>query len=370
MQFYPLSVSHIRTETPDTRTIEFHLSDDLKERFSYQAGQYLTLRCQIGGQEVRRAYSMSSSPLEGRLAVTVKKVPQGRMSTYLCEVLKPGDVLEVAPPEGRFTVTFNPDKRRTFYFFGAGSGITPLMSLAKTALEVEPMSTIFLLYGSRDEDNIIFRDELDQMSRRYAGQLHVEYILSRPKKTEAGNFFGLFKRYSTNWNGRTGRITGRVVEQFLAENPPHTPTSDCLYFICGPGNMADVVKAALLSQGVEAKQIHTEHFINATHVAGEAAIPSGAANNGARLIAHLNRVRIETVVPPKATILDVLIKEKYDVPYSCTAGACSTCMAKVLQGKVRMDACYALDEEEIKAGYCLTCQAHPETDVVEISYDL
>jgi ring-1,2-phenylacetyl-CoA epoxidase subunit PaaE len=160
------------------------------------------------------------------------------------------------------------------------------------------------------------------------------------------------------------------VEQFLAENPPHTPTSDCLYFICGPGNMADVVKAALLSQGVEAKQIHTEHFINATHVAGEAAIPSGAANNGARLIAHLNRVRIETVVPPKATILDVLIKEKYDVPYSCTAGACSTCMAKVLQGKVRMDACYALDEEEIKAGYCLTCQAHPETDVVEISYDL
>ncbi len=369
MQFYPLSVSRIHIETPDTRTFEFGISDEHQARFAYQAGQYVTIRHTIGSQEIRRAYSMSSSPLEKRLAVTVKKVPAGRMSTFLHEAVKEGDVLEVAPPEGRFTTAFSAEKRRTFYLFGAGSGITPLMSLLKTALEAEPMSAIFLLYGSRDEENIIFREELDRLAQRYAGQLHVEHILSRPKKTESGNLLGLFKRYTTNWKGRTGRITGLVVEQFCDENPPHTAAADCEYFICGPGNMADVVRATLLARGVTAKQIHTEHFINASHTPGDFAAPSDASK-GARLIVHLNRVRIETVVPPKATILDVLVKEKHDVPYSCTAGACSTCMAKVLQGKVRMDACYALDEEEIKAGYCLTCQAHPDTDVVEISYDV
>ncbi|MCS6929315.1 MAG: ferredoxin--NADP reductase [Saprospiraceae bacterium] len=368
MQFYPLKVLRIQPETPDTRTIEFHIPDKLSDLFTYQAGQYITVRHSLDGQEVRRAYSMSSSPLEKRLAITVKKLAGGRMSTFLHDTLKEGDTLEVAPPDGRFTVKFDPDKRRTFYLFGAGSGITPLMSILKTVLEAEPMSTIFLLYGSRNEENIIFRDELERLSQQYAGQLHVEHILSRPKKVESGNFIGLFKRYTTNWNGRTGRITGSVVEAFLEENPPHTPAAHCEYFICGPGNMAEVVKTALLKRGVKSKQIHTELFINATSTPSEGA--EASANGGARLIVHLNRVRIETTVPPNATILDVLIREKYDVPYSCTAGACSTCMAKVLKGRVRMDTCYALDEEEIKAGYCLTCQAHPETEEVEITYDM
>jgi len=370
MQFYPLTVTRIHLETADTRTIEFHVPEELSDLFAYQAGQYVTLRHTLGDQEVRRSYSMSSSPLEKRLAITAKKVRGGRMSTYLCDVLREGDTLQVAPPEGRFVTSFDAERRRTLYLFGAGSGITPLMSILKTALEAEPMSTIFLLYGSRDEDNIIFRDELHALAQRYAGQFNVEHILSRPKKTEAGSFLGLFKRYTSHWNGRTGRITGQVVQQFLEENPPHTPPKDCDYFICGPGNMADVVKAALLAQGVESKQIHTEYFVNATHTPGEFTETPSGANGSARLIVHLHRTRIETVVPPKATILDVLVKEKHDVPYSCTAGACSTCMAKVLQGKVRMDACYALDEEEIKAGYCLTCQAHPESEVVEITYDM
>jgi ring-1,2-phenylacetyl-CoA epoxidase subunit PaaE len=369
MDFYPLKIKSVTPETTDTVTLEFDVPESLHGVFQYQHGQYLTIRIFDNDLEVRRSYSMSSSPTEGRLAVTVKKVEEGRVSTYLHERIKVGDTLEVAKPDGRFTTPVSPDKRRTFYLFAAGSGITPLMSILKTVLEAEPMSAVYLLYGSRNEENIIFRDELDRLSERYTGQLHVEHVLSQPKKNEAsGGLFGIFKKATTNWKGRLGRIDGRQTTTFLDENLPHGPEHDCLYFVCGPGSMADTVKATLLGRGIADKQIHTELFASAGHVPGEN-LPGGPPGAGARLIVHLKGERFETTVPKGATILDVLVKEKYDVPYSCTAGACSTCMAKVLQGQVKMDVCYALDDEEVKAGYVLTCQSHCETDVVEVSYD-
>jgi len=368
MDFFELKIKSKTAETTDTTTIELEIPDELRDLFTYKQGQYLTVRLHLDGHELRRSYSMSSSPLENRLSVTVKKVPGGRASSFLHDQAQVGDTLEIAPPAGRFFNELNPEKRRTYYLFAAGSGITPLMSIIRTTLESEPMSAIFLLYGSRNEESIIFRDELDRLSERYVGQLHVEHVLSQPKKeSTGGGLFGVFKKSTTNWQGKIGRITGRTANAFLDDNLAHGPESDCIYFICGPGDMADSIKASLLSREIPAAQIHTEHFVNATHIPGEIA-EGGSA--GRRVIVHLKGKRIELPVPDGATILDVLVKAKYDPPYSCTAGACSTCMAKLVNGKVKMDACYALDDEEVKAGYILTCQSHPETDVVELTYDM
>lgn len=370
MEFYPLKIKQITPETSRAVTIEFEVPEELRQTFVYKQGQYLTVRLHLDGHELRRSYSMSSSPLEHRLAVTVKKVAGGQVSTYLHDQAQVGDTLELAAPDGRFYTPLDPEKRRTYYLFGAGSGITPLMSVLKTILEAEPMSSVFLLYGNRDEENIIFRETLEGLAERYSGQLSVEHILSQPKKEPgSGGLLGMFKKTTTLWQGKTGRIDARAVAAFLEENPPHGPASDCEYFLCGPGGLPETVKAALLGQGIDTKQIHSEHFANAHHVPGEnipAALPGAG---GKRIIVHLKGQRIEAAVPDGATILDVLVKEKYDAPYSCTSGACATCMAKVLQGKVKMDVCYALEDDEIKAGYCLTCQSHPETEVVELTYD-
>lgn len=370
MEFHALKIKQITPETPDTVTIELDVPEHLNDAFAYKQGQHITVRVHQNDHELRRSYSMSSSPLEkNRLAVTVKKVQGGHVSTFLHDSLKAGDALEVAAPDGRFYVPLDPEKRRTYYMFGAGSGITPLMSIIKTTLESEPMSSIFLFYGSRNEESIIFRDELERLSERYAGQLHVEHVISQPKKESAGGgLFGMFKKTITNWQGKTGRITQRAAGEFIDENLARGPESDCFYFICGPGDMTDTVKTALLGRGIEAKQIHAEHFVNANHIPGEFA--SSGTGGGKRVIVHLKGQKIEMTVPPGATILDVLVKEKYDPPYSCTAGACSTCMAKLINGKVNMEVCYALDDEEVKAGYILTCQSHPETDVVELTYDM
>ncbi len=367
MQFYPLVIKQITPETADAVTLDFDIPADLAELFRYKPGQYVTLRLPGAEPEVRRSYSMSSSPAENRLAVTVKKVPGGKASTYLHDQLKSGDSLEVAPPEGRFYPKLSPEQRRTYYLFGSGSGITPLMSIAKSVLEQEPMSAVFLLYGSRDEENIIFKDALEKLSTRYEGQLFIEHVLSKPKKETVGaGLFGLFKKTATNWNGRTGRINAKTVADFMDEHPPHGPETDSRYFICGPGDMPDTVKAALLIRGAASDQVFVEHFVSATHVPGDIA----AGKGGKRVAVTLKGDRFHIQVPEGATILDVLVKEKYDPPYSCTAGACSTCMAKVVSGSVKMEACYALDDAEVQAGFCLTCQAKPETELTEITFDL
>ncbi|HRF41377.1 MAG: ferredoxin--NADP reductase [Saprospiraceae bacterium] len=362
--FHSLRVKEVVKETSDTATLVFEIPQELTETFQYTQGQYLTLRLSINGKEQRRSYSMCSSPLEKDIAVTVKRVKNGVVSNYLNDRVQAGNMLDVMEPEGRFFTPLDPDNRKTYYLFGAGSGITPLFSILKTALEQEPQSFVHLLYGNRSEDSIIFKNQLDALQRRYDGQFTVDYILSKPKRDKPGGLAGLFSKGTLSWQGKTGRINAVEVNKFLEEHPLRNKNAE--YFICGPGDLIDAVEKSLLEKGIDKKHIHAERFVS-THIA-EADRIQGVG--GAEVAVQLNGKTVSINVPAGKTILDVLIDKKHNPPYSCTSGACSTCIAKVTEGSVKMDVCYALDEDEVAQGFILTCQAHPTTPKVAVTFDV
>lgn len=365
-EFNKLNVKKIVKETDEAVSLVFEVPDLLQDTYRYKPGQYLTLRFKLKGEDVRRAYSMSSASFEGDLKVTVKRVANGLVSNHVASNLKVGDQVDVMAPQGRFFVKTNFESRKSYYLFGAGSGITPLMSILKTILEEEPQSTVFLLYGNRNENSIIFKNELESLLEKYEGQLIVEHVLSQPIKEKKGGLGGFFSKGKISWEGQTGRINKKVIRNFLETNPKRYENAE--YFICGPGNMIDTVEEALLGNGVPKGEINTERFTTASSSTGGAA--ATGENAARRVIVHLDGERIEVEVSPKKTILEALTDIKYEPPYSCRAGSCSTCMAKVTKGKVSMDACFALDDDEIEEGYVLACQAHPTTDDVELTFDV
>ncbi|MFK7936155.1 MAG: 2Fe-2S iron-sulfur cluster-binding protein [Saprospiraceae bacterium] len=365
--FYSLSVKNIHQETNDAISVTFDVPANLQDEFQYKQGQYLTLKSMIKDEEVRRAYSMCSSPIEDGLTVTVKRVSGGKMSNYIPDQIKVGDTMEVMPPQGRFYTEVDGDNVKTYYLFGAGSGITPLYSILKTILEEEPMSKIYLFYGNRDEDSIIFKDGLDSLEKKYAGQLFVTHVLSQPKLEKASGIFSAFKKGKPTWKGKVGRIDAVSAAKFLEENPARTTQVE--YFICGPGGMIDAVEQTLLNRQIKDKKIHTERFT--TNKSAAATADALAEDTGnATAIVTLDKKQITVEVPAGKTILDALIDAKVDPPYSCTSGACSTCMAKVTDGTTKMEVCYALDDDEVAEGYILTCQAHATSGKVELTFDV
>lgn len=363
--FYPLTVSGIRPETDQAVTVSFRPPAADDGRFAYRAGQYLTLKFVVNGKEERRAYSMCSAPQDDEIAVTVKRVDGGVVSNHIADHLKVGDSVEVMPPQGRFLAQPDPAARRVFYLFGAGSGITPLMSILRTVVEQEPKSEVYLLYGNRDEDNIIFEQQLAELGARYAGQLTVSHTLSRPKKHKQGGLRGLFGGGKVHWTGATGRIDIPAVQRFLRAHPGSV--ADKVYYVCGPGAMIDNVEQALLGLGVKKDVIHTERFVSANDVRQSA--PTGGPTEGARALVRLGGKELDVAIKPGQTVLDGLLEADATPPYSCLAGACSTCMAKVTKGGAKMDVCFAIDDDEIAAGYILTCQARPTTPELHVDFD-
>lgn len=363
--FDTLKIDKIVNETEDTISIYFDIPHELRDKYNFKAGQYLTLKADIAGEEVRRSYSICTAPHSSSPAVSIKRVENGRMSNYLHDNLSSGQTLEVLAPEGRFTILPDASLARDHYFFAAGSGITPVMSMIQDLLEHEPKSSCHLIYGSRSEKGIIFNNMLDELSKKHEGQLNVFHTISQPTKVKAGGLGGLLGKKSVAWKGSTGRIDAEKVMSFIESHPSYTKAQ--LYYICGPGTMIANVESALIDLGINKDLIKKESFGGAKENSKKAV--NRLATGVSDVTVKLNGETISLAMDDSKTILDELIELGKEPPYSCTSGACSTCIAKVTHGEVKMDACFALDDEEVEEGYILSCQARPVTQEVTIEFE-
>lgn len=356
--FYKLKVDKIIRETADAVSIRLLVPPPLKGMFTYKAGQYLTLHAMINGEDVRRSYSVCSSPFEDAMpTVAVKQVEDGRMSTFLNTSLKEGDLIDAMPPMGNFIVDPSSDRSNHYVLFGGGSGITPLFSIARTVIGQEPDSRITLVYANRDEASIIFKSTIDEMTESLGQRFNVIHILDNP---------------SANWEGLSGMLNGMKVTQMvnqITESKPNTAD----YFICGPAGLMQLVETSLKDISVPESQIHLEYF---TAVAKSEDKPEAEEDDHLVDPGGDKKVKIDVygeeqtiTVSPDKTILEAAQDAGMDPPYSCTVGVCTTCRAKVLSGKVRMDEREGLSDAEIEDGFVLTCQAHPITNDVELTYE-
>jgi ring-1,2-phenylacetyl-CoA epoxidase subunit PaaE len=347
--FHSAKVLEVRRETADCVSVALEVPN--AETFSFVPGQYLTLRSTINGQEVRRSYSLCSSPLSGELRVAIKQVEEGIFSTWANTELKAGDTLETMPPMGNFASEIEPTDEQTYVGFAAGSGITPVLSILKTVLERAPKAKFILFYGNRKTNSIIFKAELEDLKDAHMGRLEVHHVLSRE---DQGNDL-LF-----------GRIDETRAAQFAAQIPSVKEAAG--HFLCGPEAMIKGVQSALEQAGVATKNIHFELFTSTTPAADKA--PTASSSSGdAAVTVILDGEETHFTQGPKDFILDSALDAGADVPYACKGAVCCTCRAKVLEGEVEMAMNYSLTDDEVAEGFILTCQSMPRSPKVTVSFD-
>ena len=356
--FRVLTVKDIRTETTDCLSVSFIIPGQWEEEFKFRAGQNITIRASIGGNEVRRSYSICSSPFENELRVAIKKVEKGLFSSFAHEFFKPSQKLEVLAPTGNFTLPLNYSREKHYIAFAAGSGITPVFSLLKTILREEPLSRFTLIYGNKNRSSVIFREELMALKNNYPERFQLIPVFSR-EKTDASIFEGHIDAAKCDI----------IFNQLLAISP------DQEYLLCGPAPMIFAVRDWLLAHQVEVKKIHFELFSDPGESA--TALPvnrvSKKEQNAEKSLVtiRLDGISSDYQIPVDGpTILEAAIQAGADLPYACRAGVCASCRAKLVSGKVTMDQNYALADEELEEGFILACQAHPASEKLLIDFDI
>lgn len=355
-QFHSLTIKEVRPETRDAVSLAFDLPDSLQDAYRFTQGQYLTLKTSIDGEEVRRSYSICNGVNDGELRVAIKQVPGGRFSTFANQQLKAGQTLEVMPPQGRFYTELNPEQQGEYLAVAAGSGITPILSIIKTTLEAEPHSSFTLFYGNRSTSSTLFREQLADLKNRFMQRLNLVFIFSREQQD-----IDLYN----------GHINSEKCDALFDHWVK--PNELTAAFICGPQAMTESVRDSLERHGMPKEKIHFELFTPA----GGAPV---ARQDRADVKVDPTAVSQITVIADgrslafeltrnTTSILDAGNEHGADLPYSCKAGVCSTCRAKVVEGEVDMDANFALEDYEVEAGYVLSCQCYPVSDKVVLDFD-
>jgi len=352
--FEKVRIQEVRRETDECVSILFDIPAELKESFSYLPGQHITLRTTINNEEVRRSYSLCSSPSQHEWRIAVKKVGGGIFSEFANLNIQAGDTIEIMPPIGHFTLAHS-DAAKNYICFAAGSGITPVLSIIKTGLLKQARSRFTLIYGNRTRQSIIFKEEIEGLKNRYMDRLQVIHILSREQTDAPLN------------EGRIDIAKCELVFKSVASLDADE------FFICGPEEMIFSIRDWLISKRIEQKKIHFELFntsgaVQSKKEKNRSALPAGAVS---QIKLTLDGRSFEFDLPfDSDSILNAALKEGADLPYACKSGVCTTCKAKLLEGKVEMDVNYGLEPEEVAEGFILTCQSHPRAEKVVVDFDV
>lgn len=357
--FHKLRIKELKRETPECVTVTLDVPDELRTRFAFTHGQHLVFRSWHEGAEIRRSYSICSCPLDAELRVAVKQIEGGVFSSFINEKARPGDELDVMTPQGSFFTLLDPAQKKRYVAVAAGSGITPVISIIKTVLRVEPRSEVILLFGNRTKGSIIFKEEIEALKNQYMERLSVYHILSR-ERADADIL--------------SGRIDRPKLEDFLKQLIPAASIDEV--FLCGPEEMIFSARDVFRTAGVPAEHIHFELFRSADAEAKKAARKQRQAlasteEPASRVQLKLDASTLEFDLSFDGdSILDAALKHGADLPYSCKGGVCATCKCKLEQGEVTMDVNYSLEPEEIEKGFILACQSHPRSAQVVVNFDV